>query len=318
MLAVFLLIPIVMKFQVQSVLESSVPQTSQEVLALLQKEGVVEPWVSLDYFEATIGGFVTSQQEAEAVVAKIEGIRGVGSVVTELTVSGELKISRQGGRFFAEGLVPASWQELVLAEQADLDVSALKSKESIVFPGANPAGWGLLMDYLFQSSGERQLWLRGQGVVLSGEATPKLKEKINFYLARLGGELEAEFEWEVFPSRYHYPSRIIQSPVEGEPLRSIQRQLREDVFQFEGQELSRERQSALADLAATMVAHKKVRFVLGGYPAEDFTNLGKARALEIKRRLVSQGVSAERLQVVPFEMTEDRRGLAGQVELLVL
>ncbi|MGJ8723846.1 MAG: OmpA family protein [Roseibacillus sp.] len=319
-LATAMLVPIMMKFQAQTILAQSNPKTAQKVSEVLKERNVIEPIVSISYLEATIAGSVTSEAEAEAVVAEVGRIRGVSSVKNELIVQGWMTVERVGGALLVKGVVPSHWKSELLKGQSTADTNHLDWRDSIQLAGKSAVAWGLFIDDFLRPEGDRSLNLSGNRLLVSGEVTPSQLSSLRKKSMALGTTINFESEMKAWPSPFHFDSRVLTSPIEGEPLRSLSQKLADSTLVFESQSSNftpEGRATAHRLLAQILQSPPEVTFVLGGHPDQFGDGLGQQRAEKVKVFLTENGVPAVRLEAVPFEMTEDRGGLGGQVELLV-
>ena len=121
-------------------------------------------------------------------------------------------------------------------------------------------------------------------------------------------------------SIFHFDSRTISSPIEGEPLRSLSQKLADGFLVFEPQSAKLTptgRATANVIVDQILESPPEVTFVIGGHPDDSGAELAQQRAEKAEAYLIENGIPANRLEVVPFEMTEDGGGVSGQVELLV-
>lgn len=319
-LAAALLVPIMMKFQAQTILSQSNPKTTKRVGDVLKASNVADPSASMYYLEATISGLVATEAESSAIVDKIQKIRGVSSVDNLLVIQGWLKLARTKNQITVEGVVPSGWRGELLKGQADATTSGLQWRDSVRLAGKSAVAWGLFIDQFFQSEGNRALKLLSSQLSLSGETTPSEFEVLRKNSASLGDSIVLNNKMLLRPSRYHFESRTLKSPIEGEPLRALSQKLADSNLFFEPKSstLSSDSRSAVNQLSALIVQFdRNITFVIGGHPDSFGEGLARQRAQKVRALLVENGVAARRLEIVPFDMTEDSGRFSGQVELLV-
>ena len=171
-LATALLVPIMMKFQAEVILDQSNPKTAQQIAKVLKENEVFEPKVSMQYLEATIAGLVASEEAAATVVREVTQIRGVSTVKNQLVVQGWLKIRREGKELSVAGIIPAEWESELLKGQPDAVTENLEWRASAQLAGKSAVAWGLFIDDFLQPEGDRALHLSGNRILISGEVTP--------------------------------------------------------------------------------------------------------------------------------------------------
>lgn len=319
-LAAFLLVPIVAKFQTRDILEKSNPRSLELVREVLAQNNVSNPQASLEYLDLSIAGLVTTEEQAATVAREVEQLPGLRLAQNRLAIQGWLKITRQQDRFAAQGLVPEGWPNELFRGQPKLNQEELRSRDLIEMAGGNAVAWGLLIDGFFDSEGDRHLILQGDQLTLGGEATPSQSLGFKALKDKLGDEIQLTSDYRLRPSLFHFRSRDPESPIEGEPLRSLRQRLANSPVSFLGQtaELSPQGITSLNDLAALVTQSKAgAQFVLGCHPSSSTDPLADQRARTAREHLLASGVPRERVVIVPFEMTEVESGSRGQVELLL-
>ncbi|MDQ8191635.1 BON domain-containing protein [Roseibacillus persicicus] len=320
-LSALLLIPIVMKFQERTFLETSVPRTEQAILAVLAEHGVAEPSVTVDYLDVSVAGLVSAEAEARVIGEEVDAIRGVRLVSNQLISPGWFEIKREGESLDASGLVAPHWVDELLKGQKEVDARGLEASSKVQMVGKSVVSWGLMIDSFYEGDGERTFSLRDGRVTLSGETTPEKAREWLSEASSLVPGTPVTSNFEVFPSVYHFNSRIPLSPLEGEPLRSLSRTLADSLISFEpvSTEPTTAARGKIQELAEILLeTDQTVRFVLGAHPDAGGEALAARRAQQVKSSLEQAGVPSSRLEVVAFEMTEDGSGFSGQVELLIL
>ena len=319
-LATAMLVPIMMKFQARTIITQSNPKTAQQVSQVLIEHQVNDPMVAVRYLEATIAGRVASEAEAESVVKEVNQIRGVDTVKSLLIIQGWMKVQRVGSNLSVEGVIPSAWRSELLKEQPLANTENLEWRDSAELAGKSAVTWGLFIDEFLRPEGDRALSLSGNRLLISGEVTPSQLAIFRQKSQNLGEDISFESETVVRASPYHFETRILTSPIEGEPLRSLSQKLTDSFIAFQPQST----QFTLDGFAkaSLLVAHilqspPEVTFVIGGHPDDSGPKLAQQRAQKVQAFLIENGIPANRLKVIPFEMTEDEGGVSGQVELLV-
>ena len=318
--ATALLVPIMMKFQSESILTQSNPKTAEQVNEVLIKHQVIEPLVAVSYLEATIAGRIASEAEATAVLKDVQAIRGVSTINNQLIVQGWLKLARVGDTLTVEGIVPSDWRSELLKGQPTAITTNLEWRESSQLAGKNAVAWGLFIDGFLRPEGDRALSLAGNRLLVSGEVTPSQLEDLSQRSESLGESVTFESEMIPRASPFHYETRTLSSSLEGEALRSLSQKLANNTLNFTPQsaELSAEGKAAAHRLVEHILqSPSQTTFILGGYPESGGKELAQQRALKVRTFLVENGIPSSRLEVVPFEVTEGGEAAAGQVELLV-
>ena len=319
-LATAMLVPIMMKFQAETILTQSNPKTARKVSQVLTEHKVSEPAASVSFLEATIAGWVPSEAEAEAVVKEVAAIRGVSTVKNLLIVQGWMKVIRNGDVLTVEGIIPSDWQSELLKGQPDHVSNNLEWRDSAELAGKSAVAWGLFIDDFLRPAGDRTLNLMGNRLLVSGEVTPSQLAVFSQKSKNLGESVNFESEMVARASPFHFESRTINSPIEGEPLRSLSQKLANSTLSFSSQsaELSPEGKTTAHRLVEQILqAPPRTTFVLGGHPDTFGKDLARQRAQKVQAFLIENGISANQLEIVPFEITEDGGTLSGQVELLV-
>jgi hypothetical protein len=319
-LAALLMIPIIARFQTRTILEKSNPDTLLLVQEALADGNVSQPQASIEYLDVSIEGVVKSEKQAALVAERVNDIRGVRLAHNRLVVQGWLEIDHLGEQPVAQGLVPSDWAPELFKGQPQLNREQLETRAAIQMAGENAVAWGLLIDELFQSGKGRTLALEGNRLRLAGEITPLEREALRGLEANLGREIVVEDNFALKPSRYHFQSHQVQSPIEGEPLRSLRQRLADCVIEFPSgsSALSSDSRNQLTELASWLITKSpEAKFVIGSHPANENQTLDLQRATSVKNHLSENGVASERMEIIPFEMTEDGSGLAGQVEILI-
>lgn len=319
-LAAVLLIPIVLKFQQKSFLQRSVPKTTASITKLLKEEGVQNASVDLQYLDARIGGLVETEEQARAIGKKVASLRGVRLLENEIVTRGSLEVKRQNGILSATGAIPANWRKEVFKKQAQVDTSGLKFSDTITMPAIRAVSLGLVVDGFFAGEGDRSLQIQGSLVSVRGEAIPAEAPRLKRLLSSLGAGVKLDSQMTLYPSSYHYDSRAILSPIEGESLRSLSQQLADKTIGFGAGESSLTPQSRekLEEISALIQEAKSgVKFVLGCHPDTKGEELARKRAQAAYQYLQDTGMRKSRVEVVGFEMTEEESEFLGQVELLV-
>lgn len=321
-LAAFLLIPIIMKFQEGALTTEVIPTLAKEVEVLLANEGVTAPQVRMSYLDATISGHIQSWQAAEEVTGKVLALRGVRRVNNELTIRGSLRATRQGETVLVSGLVPEGWGLSLTEDDGRFDLSNLRERERTLLDSKDSLAWGSFLKSYFQGTGHRSCEFDGQELILTGEATPSLAKSLSAAAAKVVPPDSVQASFQLYPSPYHYPLRVVESPLDGEALRELQRYLLEHPVTFQegttaytatGEEL-------LNDLVGRMLASDSgLQFIVGSYPrvggASD--RLAPQRAQAVRSHLIAAGIPATSLEAATYEMTEDSSEFAGQVEVLL-
>ncbi|MBK1833915.1 BON domain-containing protein [Roseibacillus ishigakijimensis] len=320
-LAALLLVPLLLKFQTRAYREESLPRRVAEVEALLRAEGVGEPRVTVDYLDVTIAGFVQQEADARRIGQLVSALPGARLADNRLVVEGWLRFRREKEEISLRGIVPTGWREELLSALGDQTVGELAERAEVTLAGKDAAAWRAWLQAFFQPPGERAFALLGSRLSLEGEATPAMAEEILQQARSLGEEVRVSDVLLRFPSFYHFPSRTSESPLEGEALRGLSRQLVEWTLRLDasGEALTAESASLLPRLHGILQEQsEEVTFVIGAHPTEGESSAqARARAAVVRSLLVSQGLAEERLKIVPFEMTEAGSELAGQVEVLV-
>lgn len=319
-LSALLLIPIVMKFQQQTFQERSVPKTAALLRNLLHEEGVIDPEVTVDYLDVTIGGLVQTSKEVRAIGKKVDGLRGVRLVANQLAAKGALAITRRKGRISASGLIPSGWREEIFKKQPQVDTSNLTVSDTVSLEGVRSVSLGLIVDEFFQVEGDRALRIQGNRLSFSGESTPSEESSLEKLVTPLGGGIELTLDLTLRPSRYHFESRELSSPIEGESRRSLSQQLANSTVEFaEGESsLTPAAHEMLTQVASVLtLTDPGVEFVIGCHPDQGGDELAEQRAIEAHQFLEKAGIRSSQLKRVTFEMTEEESGFLGQVELIV-
>jgi outer membrane protein OmpA-like peptidoglycan-associated protein len=322
-LATLLLVPIVMKFQHQSLRLREVPGQIARIEALLEKNGVTAPEVEIQYFDATLRGGVANLTMVERLEGEVVAMPGIRRVVNELQVRSAFSFFREDDQLFAEGVVPEGWRSELVAGQNAVDLANLKEQSSATLSLGDATVWGLFIDRFFDQAGARKMAFDGEELELSGEATPQLARDLTVAAVRLTGRERLEVAFETFPSRFHFPSREVASPLEGEALRALQRSLLEETIPFQdgSSNLNDTGSARLQGVAEELQAlDASVLLVVGTHPeskSEDAMRLARQRAEVAKRNLVAAGLSPASLETMVYEMTKENREIRGQVEILV-
>ena len=319
-LAALLLVPIVAKFQTKTILETSNPKSIQLVEAVLRKHGVSQPEVTMNYLDVSIGGLIETEKSAGTIAREVEAIRGLRLAKNQLIVQGWLTITREEGEFTARGLIPSEWESELFKGQPELTHKGVQTQQTVRLPGKSAVSWGIFIDQFFRLEGRRSLAFKGAELILTGETIPS--EVANYGLRNepLGAEIKVKNQLTLRPSRFHLKSRVLQSDIEGEPLRSLRRKLSDSLVSFEPQSIQATPHGIelLNELASLMIqTEAKVQFILGCHPHSGNSDLARRRARSAKSILENLEVSAERLQLETFELTKGETKMTGKVELLV-
>ncbi len=322
-LSTLLMIPVIMKFQTETFLQSGQPKLRQAVSAVLEKHGVVTPEVELTYFDATIRGSVGSEETAQDIARDIAQIGPVRLVKNQLAITGWLEVQQRRGVVTVSGLVSPRWQKEALKGLVKVNTDQLRTKTEINLFGKSAASWGIFLDRFFQESAERTVDFRDNHLILTGSATPSDTAEIDQLITNLGLKDYSSNHLKLMPSRYHFPLRKVGSNIEGEPLRSLAQKLTNLTLEFEAKtvRLTKEGEDNLQKLTALFLeTPKEVQFVIGVHPSKNEIEKGRVvekRVQKIADKLIQKGIEQERLHLVPFEMTEDNSELAGHVEILI-
>lgn len=289
-------------------------------MKLLNEEGVIAPEVDLQYLDASISGLVETDAKAQSIGRKVESIRGVRLVENGLIARGFLEVKRLNGQLTATGSLPLNWREEVFKEQSEIDTSGLKASNTTTIEGIRAVSLGLVIDSVFEKDGNRSLKIQGNLLSLNGESTPQEGARYEKLVKSLGQKVELDSSLTLYPSSYHFESREISSPIEGESQRSLSQQLTDKTVKFSAgtSSLTTESREKLQEIALLLQrAELGVEFVLGCHPDQAGAELARNRAKTAHQFLVESGMNSDRVEVVTFEMTEEESEFLGQVELLV-
>ena len=319
-LATALLVPVLMKFQERTLLTQSNPKTEGQVMKILEESGVGSPQASVKYLQATIGGMVESEEKAKSLVQKVGDLRGVSEVKNRLVVEGWFRLARSSKGLIASGVVTPDWKTEVLAGQPDLDVTQLKTPGQLQLAGRSSVSWALFIDQFFQIKGTKRLTFMGQTLTAEGQALPSEVVLLEEASRTLGGDVIFASRIVEQPSYFHFKGRSLDSPIAGESLRRLTRQITDQRVSYEqGKSIpTGAGREILNGLAATLNEFPdEVVFILGCYPDEGGLDLASQRAQQAKDFFIKGGVSAKRLRLITFEATENGDEFSGQVELLI-
>ena len=319
-LATALLVPVMMKFQAQSIRARSNAHTAGEVLGVLEEMEVGSPEVTVRYFEASIGGAVASETASQAITEKVKEVHGVVQVKNQLVVQGWFQLERKGGRIIGTGAVSEDWKKEIVKGQTEIDVSGLRTRAYLELAGRNPVVWSLFVDQFFQLEGEVSLVLNGGQLRVEGEAVFSDLQLVRKASRNLGNDVLFESGMTLRASPFHFEGRELVSKIEGEPLRRLARQLEGTGISFEEGSvgLSERGKEVCRELAAVLLeAPSSVKFLIGGHPDEGGEGLAEQRARKARAFLLEIGVEKRNLRWVPFEKIGSESGISGQVEILI-
>lgn len=315
-----LLVPIVMKLQQKTFENRVLPVLTAQVAAVLSEEEVSAPEVEVAYLDATIGGGVDDWATAERVEERVLALAGIRKVTNRLLVRGNLKAAREKKSIIVVGLVPEGWPDDLKSGSDEIDLSKLQERATTTFALGDSLEWGRFIAQYFERPGSRAFHFNGETLFLTGEATPSLaKDLVQAAISQVGAE-KVSAQFQLYPSQSHFTLREVESPLDGEALRSLQRSLLEGRISFlSGEsELSETGEGVLAELAnQILTSNSGLQFIIGAYPDSLGQDLALKRAQEVKNRLVAAGLPETSLAVTVYEMTEESREFAGQVEILL-
>lgn len=291
------------------------------VMAALKEAGVDRPQVKMTFFDAIIEGEIADEEAAEAALRLIEEKAPPVRILpahNQLVMRGWMVLERQGDTLSMRGLLPEAWTDELLENHPDAQRGEVKHQRSIRWE-ADPVGWGLFVDRYFEVVGDRRIEARAEKILLSGEATPTLaRQWLQTGEGLLSDGQTILDDFTLFPSVWHFPSRKLESGIEGEQVLDLRRNLAASEIRFgDGEAGLPSGGIQLAPLAGVLIrAPQTVSFVIGGRAEANDRRLARERAEVVKRLLVEQGASAKRLEVVDFEPTSDEES-AGLVEILI-
>lgn len=326
-LAALLLVPSMAYLQVQKFERVSGVALREEVRAVLEREEVREAKVGMEWLDGTIEGIVATRDARMEVGAQVEALEGVRLARggNRLRVVGWVEVSRQEGRWRAEGLLP---KEFVLRGggglgpgQEDQWDAGVERDGAVVSP-VEALEWAGFLREFFAEPGNRRVMVIDGRLAMGGEATRGLREAWLASAARLFGEEALEEEFRLRPSVYHFESYEPGSVDDAKELAQLRKSLRALVISFApGSAVVRlsqeERLLALADLILSVDA--KLRLVMGlsvGAGDEEALALANDRLDSVEVLLRGYGVSGVGLERRIFDGDPDREE-DGRVEFLV-
>lgn len=318
--ATLLLVPIIMKFQEETLNSRVLPILTTQAEELLARGGVADSYVEINYMDATVGGRVESWATAERLTKQVLSLRGIRQVTNQFLVRGSMQATRKGGLVMVSGMIPEGWLNGLGNESGKFDFSELQERDTTLLTVGSPLEWAAFLEQYFEGPGDRSFQFDGQRLILAGEATPELAKTITKTASALVGADAVEPHFQLHPSRYHFSLREVESPLDGEALRALQRSLLESRISFQPgtTTLNQAGEKVLQDLVAQFLSgNSGLQFVIGAYPEPGGDKLALARAEVVMDRLVDAGLPAVSLQATAYEMTEDSSGFAGQVEVLL-
>lgn len=323
--AALLMVPLMMGVQRRDHETRGAKKLGEKVLQRLRALEIDEPGAAVEWLDVEIWGIAESLEHRRVAEEAIEGLAGV-RLQTEgrrLAVAGSLRVVRAGKEVKAEGLIPVGWgASLFQGELASVAVENLREADQVVIPGASFASWGILLDQMCGEEASRSLVLEGGELRMGGEATPELAEKLRLQAVEIMGVEKVQFDFELFPSRFHYPSRSEEQLKARAELEPIMEGLRQALVNFEkgSSRLSERGREELAKVASLMMSvGGGERFVIGAHPDEGGAQLARRRTQVVLRMLVEdEGLSRSRLEFAIFEAVGGESQQAGQVEVLIL
>lgn len=296
-----------------------------KVVRHLQELGIEEAGAAVEWLDVEIWGIADHLEQRALAEAKIENLAGVRLKDSGrgLSVRGGFQWKKEGQAMRAEGLIPTGWKLLLFGERfAGSGLNQVREEERVLVPGFGVAPWGALFDRFSVGAGERELVLKDDQILIEGEATPKLAALLREQAVGLVGAEHVKLNFKLFPSEFHYDSRMKEVSRRGDLFKDTVLGLEQTLVSFE------QGSSRVTDRGAKAIAHlasllngldEKSRFVIGAYPDESGSGLARRRASVILKHLVEQaGFPRHRIDLVEFQELpayEDERGKVGVVIL---
>lgn len=316
LLAIVLLIPTMAYFQKQHFESSLKPQLEEEVLAVLEAEGVEAAMVRMEYLDAVIMGRVKDESQRQVVADKVSAVHGVRlrDNANKLMSPGWVRITRSAGEYTCEGALPLEFEiELPqpLEQPAPEWDRSVERQETRLVP--QPVHeWSNFLRYFFAEAGDRGVELRGESLVMRGVATTGLRSD---WRARASDVVQRDLvfdEFELFPSIYHFPGYLPESIREAAQISELQEQFSRNLVSFEGsstQMTEEEKAKVLSIARAISSTSSEARYLIGGHPGDSGNvsadeRLARSRAAAVVRLLIEYGVAGSQLEFSSFGGSE--------------
>lgn len=250
----------------------------------------------------------------------------------DLRVKPWLQASRDSaGQIEVSGMLPADgtrarvMQALFLEEK---EVAGLQESLHTVTDGGLADSRGLadfLRDY-FSAPGARSFRVNERGEsLLVGPLTRSMEVRWLAALRPVFGGRRVEFQGQSYPSEYHMPGRVPESPLPPAQLTELSQMLSALRLSFSPRSFTPGplEQASLAALAGQLVsAGPSLRLVIGGHPepwgdAISAAGMAKERARQVLAILVEQGLPTQDVKIMAFDPVEGDMARPAEVEILI-
>jgi len=289
------------------------PQLQQDLLTVLQEQGVDKAKVSLDHLDAVLSGYVKSLDARQAARERIQNLHGirVPAENNHIWAYPRLELNRSFKKIKVNGwLSPSDTATLDdWSVERKLDIDQLITDPWVVkFDRDNRPFLKQLLSEFFALPDARGMEISHERIVLTGDVTIPL---LNKWRKASKGWFDPNTDnsrFRVFPSLFHFPSYKIKTISRSAGAKKLAKTLRYNPVYFASgsTDIAPVEIPKIEYLAKTIQsAGKKARFIIGGHldgpgSLKRSLVLAKKRAENVVNQLVEFGVNKKRFTIYSF------------------